>query len=95
MPPDPVTILGAVGTIINVGALIFLVAAFYRGDIFAKPVVDKILALYEKRLDDLYKTLDSGVKEVNNRLKALSEEIRQRQSNPPPPPYGGKGRKKL
>ena len=91
MSPDPITILGAVGTIINVGALIFLVAAFYRGDIFAKPVVDRILALYEKRAEELFKIANERLKEVTEDLRDLTAQIQIRQQ---PPPYG-KGRKKL
>ena len=88
MSPDPITILGAVGTIINVGALIFLVAAFYRGDIFAKPVVDRILALYEKRAEELFRLANDRLKEVTDSLRALNEEIRRGE------PPSEKGRKK-
>ena len=93
MPPDPITILGAVGTIINVGALIFLVAAFYRGDIFAKPVVDRILALYEKRAEELFKIANDRLKEVTENLRDLTAQI-QIHPQQQPPPYG-KGKKKL
>lgn len=36
-----------------VGILGFLVVAFYRGDLVAKTMLDRILAVYEKQLADL------------------------------------------
>jgi hypothetical protein len=43
-------IVNAVGV---VGLLGFMVMAFYRGDLIARSLLDRILAVYEKQLTDL------------------------------------------
>jgi len=43
----------AVNALGTVGVLIFMVIAFYRGDIIPKTVLDRILAVYEKQMNEL------------------------------------------
>ena len=46
-------LLQAINALGVVGILGFLVVAFYRGDLIAKAVLDRILAVYEQQLADM------------------------------------------
>jgi len=51
--PEQIDLLTVVNSIGTLGMLVFMVLAFYRGDIVAKAVVDRILEVYEKRIGEL------------------------------------------
>ena len=46
-------LLQAINALGVVGLLGFMVVAFYRGDLIAKTVLDRILAVYEKQLAEM------------------------------------------
>lgn len=50
-----------------VGLLAFMVAAFYRGDLIARRLLDRILALYEAQLSELSERI---LKRLDQALKA-------------------------
>jgi hypothetical protein len=54
-------IVNAVGV---VGLLGFMVMAFYRGDLIARSLLDRILAVYEKQLADLSEQILVKLEEV-------------------------------
>lgn len=47
-----------------VGLLGFMVLAFYRGDLVARSLLDRILALYEKQLAELSERILQRLEEV-------------------------------
>lgn len=47
-----------------VGLLGFMVAAFYRGDLIARTLLDRILALYEKQLTELSERILERLEEL-------------------------------
>lgn len=47
-----------------VGLLGFMVLAFYRGDLVARSLLDRILALYEKQLAELSERILKRLEEV-------------------------------
>jgi hypothetical protein len=47
-----------------VGLLGFMVLAFYRGDLIARSLLDRILALYEKQLAELSERILQRLEEV-------------------------------
>ncbi|MEX1247547.1 MAG: hypothetical protein WEA61_03630 [Anaerolineales bacterium] len=47
-----------------VGLLGFMVLAFYRGDLIARSLLDRILALYEKQLTELSERILKRLEEV-------------------------------
>lgn len=53
--------LNAAGVI---GLLGFMVAAFYRGDLIARSLLDRILGLYEKQLAELSEQILKRLEEV-------------------------------
>ena len=50
-----------------VGLLGFMVLAFYRGDLIARSLLDRILALYEKQLTELSERILKRLEEVIGR----------------------------
>ena len=46
-------LLDAINALGVVGLLTFMVFAFYRGDLIARSLLDKILGLYEDKLSEL------------------------------------------
>jgi hypothetical protein len=57
-------LLQAVNTAGVVGLLGFMVLAFYRGDLIARSLLDRILALYEKQLTELTERILKRLEEV-------------------------------
>lgn len=47
-----------------VGLLMFMVLAFYRGDLIARNLLDRILSLYEEQLDQLSQRILAKLEEV-------------------------------
>ena len=54
----------AVNALGVIGLLGFMVTAFYRGDLIARDVLDRILALYEKQLVELSEQILNRLEEV-------------------------------
>ncbi|MBX3047691.1 MAG: hypothetical protein KIT46_08335 [Anaerolineales bacterium] len=52
-----------------VGLLGFMVMAFYRGDLIARSLLDRILALYEKQLAELSERILKRLEEVVTRKR--------------------------
>jgi hypothetical protein len=52
-----------------VGLLGFMVLAFYRGDLVARSLLDRILALYEKQLAELSERILRRLEEVGKGKK--------------------------
>ena len=50
-----------------IGLLGFMVTAFYRGDLIARSLLDRILALYEKQLVELSEQILKRLEEVIGR----------------------------
>ncbi|MCL4257681.1 MAG: hypothetical protein KJZ53_04020 [Anaerolineales bacterium] len=50
-----------------VGLLMFMVLAFYRGDLIARNLLDRILSLYEEQLDQLSQRILAKLEEVMKR----------------------------
>lgn len=73
---NPLTWLQAAGTVINVGALLFFIFAFYRGDIVARPVVDRIIAQYERQIDTLSSKYLTYLENVERRLEIMLEKLK-------------------
>ena len=59
--------LQAVNALGVVGLLGFMVFAFYKGDLVARSLLDRILALYEKQLSELSERILSRLEEVIDR----------------------------
>ncbi len=57
-------LLQAVNAAGVVGLLGFMVIAFYRGDLVARTLLDRILALYEKQLSELSERILQRLEEV-------------------------------
>ena len=53
LSPDLAFFLEAINALGVVGLLAFMVAAFYRGDLIARSLLDRVLELYEERLAEL------------------------------------------
>lgn len=47
-----------------VGLLMFMVLAFYRGDLIARNLLDRILSLYEEQLEQLSQRILARLEEV-------------------------------
>ncbi|MBX3045730.1 MAG: hypothetical protein KF698_01900 [Anaerolineales bacterium] len=47
-----------------VGLLMFMVLAFYRGDLIARNLLDRILSLYQEQLDQLSQRILAKLEEV-------------------------------
>ncbi|MCW5878283.1 MAG: hypothetical protein KIS80_05395 [Anaerolineales bacterium] len=56
-----------------VGLLGFMVMAFYRGDLVARSLLDRILALYEKQLTELSERILKRLEEVVTRKPYLAD----------------------
>ncbi len=54
----------AVNALGVIGLLGFMVVAFYRGDLIARSVLDRILALYEQQLAELSEQILKRLEEV-------------------------------
>ncbi len=59
-------VINAAGVI---GLLGFMVMAFYRGDLVARNLLDRILALYEKQLAELSERILKRLEEVVTRKR--------------------------
>lgn len=59
-------VINAAGVI---GLLGFMVMAFYRGDLVARSLLDRILALYEKQLAELSERILKRLEEVVTRKR--------------------------
>lgn len=57
-------LLQAVNAVGVIGLLAFMVAAFYRGDLIARSLLDRILALYEMQLAELSERILRRLEEV-------------------------------
>ncbi len=54
----------AVNALGVIGLLGFMVTAFYRGDLIARSLLDRILALYEQQLRELSEQILNRLEEV-------------------------------
>lgn len=68
MNTDLTVLFQAVNALGVIGLLGFMVTAFYRGDLIARSLLDRILALYEQQLTELSEQI----------LKRLEEAIGKR-----------------
>lgn len=59
-------LLNAINTLGVVGLLAFMVVAFYRGDLIARSLLDRILNLYEEQLTELSERILKRLEEVLN-----------------------------
>lgn len=59
----------AVNALGVIGLLGFMVTAFYRGDLIARSLLDRILALYERQLTELSEHILERLEEVIGRHK--------------------------
>lgn len=57
-------LLNAINTLGVVGLLAFMVVAFYRGDLIAHSLLDRILNLYEQQLTELSERILKRLEEV-------------------------------
>lgn len=57
-------LLGAINAFGVVGLLAFMVAAFYRGDLIARAMLDRILGLYEEQIGELTERILQRLEEV-------------------------------
>lgn len=57
-------LLNAINTLGVVGLLAFMVVAFYRGDLIARSLLDRILNLYEQQLTELSERILKRLEEV-------------------------------
>ncbi|MCW5876890.1 MAG: hypothetical protein KIS85_08410 [Anaerolineales bacterium] len=62
-------LLQAVNAAGVIGLLGFMVIAFYRGDLVARSLLDRILALYEKQLAELSERILKRLEEVVSRKR--------------------------
>lgn len=56
--------LNAINTLGVIGLLAFMVVAFYRGDLIARSLLDRILNLYEQQLTELSERILKRLEEV-------------------------------
>jgi hypothetical protein len=64
MDGDLGVLLEVVNAVGVVGLLGFMVVAFYRGDLIARSLLDRILAVYEKQLAELSERILVRLEEV-------------------------------
>jgi hypothetical protein len=64
MNTDLTTLFQAVNALGVIGLLGFMVTAFYRGDLIARSLLDRILALYEQQLRELSEQILKKLEEV-------------------------------
>ena len=67
MNTDLTVLFQAVNALGVIGLLGFMVTAFYRGDLIARSLLDRILALYEKQLVELSEQILKKLEEVIGR----------------------------
>jgi hypothetical protein len=60
-------LLDAINAFGVVGLLTFMVFAFYRGDLVARSLLDRILALYEQQLGELSERILQRLEDVIRR----------------------------
>lgn len=53
-----------------VGVLAFMVMAFYRGDLIARSLLDRILGLYEEQIGELSERILERLEEVGTKRKS-------------------------
>lgn len=73
MNGDLSVLLQAINAIGVIGVLGFMVIAFYRGDLVAKSVLDRILAVYEKQLAEMTERILKRLEEVLGEIKLGAE----------------------
>jgi hypothetical protein len=61
---DLTVLFQAVNALGVIGLLGFMVTAFYRGDLIARSLLDRILALYEQQLKELSEEILSRLEEI-------------------------------
>ncbi|QYK51834.1 MAG: hypothetical protein KF701_04885 [Anaerolineales bacterium] len=64
MDTDMRVLFEAINALGVVGLLMFMVLAFYRGDLIARNLLDRILSLYEEQLDQLSQRILAKLEEV-------------------------------
>lgn len=64
MNTDLTVLFQAVNALGVIGLLGFMVTAFYRGDLIARALLDRILALYEQQLRELSEQILKRLEEV-------------------------------
>jgi hypothetical protein len=64
MNTELTTLFQAVNALGVIGLLGFMVTAFYRGDLIARSLLDRILALYEQQLRELSEQILKKLEEV-------------------------------
>jgi hypothetical protein len=64
MNTDLTVLFQAVNALGVIGLLGFMVTAFYRGDLIARTLLDRILALYEQQLRELSEQILMRLEEV-------------------------------
>ena len=57
-------LLQTVNTVGVVGLLIFIVMAFYRGDLISKVILDRILQVYECQMQEMTERIMKRLEEV-------------------------------
>lgn len=64
--PELTVLFQAINALGVIGLLGFMVTAFYRGDLIARSLLDRILALYEQQLAELSERILQRLEEVIN-----------------------------
>ena len=58
-------LLQAINAFGIVGVLAFMLLAFYRGELIPKVILDRILAIYEKQLQEMAERILTRIDEIN------------------------------
>lgn len=61
---DLAILFEAINALGVIGLLAFMVIAFYRGDVVARSVLDRILSLYEQQMSELSERILARLEEV-------------------------------
>ena len=61
---DLAILFEAINALGVIGLLAFMVMAFYRGDVVARSVIDRILSLYEQQMGELSERILARREEV-------------------------------
>lgn len=64
---DLAMLFEAINALGVIGLLAFMVMAFYRGDVVARSVLDRILSLYEQQMGELSERILARLEEVIKR----------------------------
>ncbi|UYN90154.1 MAG: hypothetical protein KIT08_02690 [Anaerolineales bacterium] len=64
MSADMQVLFEAINALGVVGLLAFMVVAFYRGDLIARSLLDRILSLYEEQIGELSQRILARLEEV-------------------------------